>query len=188
MSIYYISDLHLGHDNIIRHCNRPFKNAEEMDKVLIDNWNSVVTDKDDVYILGDFAFRFERGKLEQYLSALKGRKYFILGNHDKEIRKLKHNDQFVWIKDYAEISDNGRRVILSHYPMVEWNGYFRNSIHLYGHIHNNVENQAYKIVAQLQNAYNVGADILDFTPQTLDDVIKYNNEFVKTYRNIFFGS
>ncbi len=177
MSNFYIADTHFGHDNIIRLCNRPFKNAEEMDKVLIENWNSVVTDKDDVYILGDFAYRFEQGKLQQYLESLKGRKYMILGNHDKDIRRNAHNDAFVWVKDYADISDNGRRVILSHYPMVEWNGFFRGSIHLYGHIHNNVDNAAYSIMSKIANAYNVGADILDYTPRTLDEVISYNEKF-----------
>ena len=177
MSNFYISDTHFGHDNIIRLCNRPFKNAEEMDETLIKNWNSVVTDKDDVYILGDFAYRFEQGKLQHYLESLNGRKYMILGNHDKDIRRNAHKDAFVWVKDYADISDNGRRVILSHYPMVEWNGFFRGSIHLYGHIHNNVNNQAYKIMRNIENAYNVGVDILGYMPQKLEQVIELNKQF-----------
>lgn len=183
MSIFYISDLHLGHDNIIRMCHRPFANSEEMDKTLIANWNSVVTDKDEVYILGDFAYRFEQGKLQQYLKELKGKKYMILGNHDKDIRRNAQKDAFEWVRDYAEINDNGTRVILSHYPMVEWNGYFRGSVHLYGHIHNNVDNAAFRIMSTLENAYNVGADILDFTPRTLEEVIKYNYRFVKNQKH-----
>ena len=70
-----------------------------------------------------------------------------------------------------------KKVILSHYPMVEWNGFFRGSIHLYGHIHNNIQNNAYKIMENIDNAYNVGADILDFTPKTLSEVIQYNTKF-----------
>ena len=101
----------------------------------------------------------------------------ILGNHDKDIRRNAHKDAFVWVKDYADISDNGRRVILSHYPMVEWNGFFRGSIHLYGHIHNNVNNQAYKIMRNIENAYNVGVDILGYMPQKLEQVIEFNNQF-----------
>ncbi len=181
MSNFYIADTHFGHSNILKFCHRPFANTDEMDKALIENWNSVVTDKDDVYILGDFAYRFERGKLQHYLESLKGRKYMILGNHDKDIRRDAQRDAFVWVKDYADINDNGRRVILSHYPMVEWNGFFRGSIHLYGHIHNNVDNQAYKIMRGIENAYNVGVDILGFTPQTLDNVIRLNKQFNSTH-------
>ena len=67
--------------------------------------------------------------------------------------------------------------------MVEWNGYFRSSVHLYGHIHNNVDNAAFRIMSTLENAYNVGADILDFTPRTLEEVIKYNYRFVKNQKH-----
>ena len=65
--------------------------------------------------------------------------------------------------------------------MVEWNGYFRNSIHLYGHIHNNVENNAYKIMRNIDNAYNVGVDIINYMPQRLEDVIKLNKNFMENH-------
>lgn len=58
--IYFTSDLHLGHANVIRHCNRPFSSAEELDEVLIQNWNSRVTNNDTVYILGDLMFRNQK--------------------------------------------------------------------------------------------------------------------------------
>ena len=70
---YFTADLHLGHDNIISFCNRPFKNIEEMDKAIIDNWNSKVTEKDEVWILGDFSYRSVKN-VENYLQKLKGKK------------------------------------------------------------------------------------------------------------------
>ena len=70
--IYYTSDLHLGHSNVIKHCNRPFANADEMDTVLIKNWNDKVSRNDIVYIVGDFLFRAKR-LAEEYLSELKGK-------------------------------------------------------------------------------------------------------------------
>ena len=57
MKTFVISDLHLGHKNIIKLCDRPFKSLEEMDNVIINNWNKVVTDEDIVYVLGDFAYK-----------------------------------------------------------------------------------------------------------------------------------
>ena len=177
MKNFYISDLHFGHFNIIRHCNRPFSSSEEMDKALIDNWNKVVSDNDTVYILGDFCFSKDATK---YLKQLKGKKVLVLGNHDGEISK---NRQYYLksklidkICDYLEIrdviNDKSYKVVMCHYPMIEWNGFFRRSIHLYGHIHNNEGNVSFQIMKNIGNAYNVGADILDFTPRTLAEIVK----------------
>ena len=58
--IFFTSDLHLGHENCIRLCNRPFSSIEEMDETLIENWNHKVTGKDTVYILGDLIYRRRR--------------------------------------------------------------------------------------------------------------------------------
>ena len=172
---YYISDTHFGHDNIIKHSKRPFCDAAEMDREIIKRWNNAVTNKDDIYFLGDFCFKSGNSPKE-YFDRLNGKFHIILGNHDKPIKNFKHN-KIVEKSMYLDINDNGRRVILFHYPITEWNGYFRDSYHLYGHIHNNTENEAYKIMRNIPNAYNVGADILDFAPRTLDEVIEYNKLF-----------
>lgn len=184
---YYIADTHFGHDNIIRLNNRPFRSAEEMDKEIIRRWNSVVKPTDNVYILGDFCYGRQIPAPETYLNRLNGNKYIILGNHDKASamqNAQKHCENIVWVRDYAEITDDcagNQKIVLSHYPMVEWNGYFRQSIHLYGHIHNNTDNPSYRIMSQIPNAYNVGVDILDFTPRTLKEVIAYNRSFNQTH-------
>ena len=170
---YYIADTHFGHANIIHLCNRPFQNVDEMDDVLIKNWNSRVTKKDTVYILGDFAFK-SKSPLE-YFNQLNGKKVVILGNHDTDMRKHPEKYSNIEIYNYLEISDQIKdqtyRLILFHYPLAEWNGFFRNSIHLYGHIHNSV-NETKTIMDKIPNAYNVGADVLGFTPRTLKEIIK----------------
>ena len=79
---YYIADLHFGHRNIISLCNRPFDNVKEMNQKLIKNWNSVVNDKDNVYIVGDLFFKFQ--DIENILASLKGKKRLIIGNHDTD--------------------------------------------------------------------------------------------------------
>lgn len=174
---YFISDLHFGHYNIIRLCHRPFESVEEMNETLIRNWNSVVSPEDHVYVLGDLCYH-SAYNVEYFLRQLKGHKYLIIGNHDKAF-KDRHFDKkdLIWAKDYMELHDGEHKIVLSHYPMVEWNGSFRGAIHLYGHIHNNTTNPAYRIMSQIDNAYNVGADILDFIPRTLDEVITYNERF-----------
>ena len=85
--IFFTSDLHLGHANIIRLCNRPFSNVEEMDETIINNWNSVVTDNDDVYILGDFSYKSENPI--SYLKKLNlPHKVVPVGRLDKESEGL----------------------------------------------------------------------------------------------------
>lgn len=174
MKNYYISDLHLGHYNIIKLCNRPFSSVEEMDETIINNWNSVVKDTDTVYIGGDFCFKSAKDPVE-YLKQLRGHKVLCIGNHDTSLLKnpsaRKYFDQ---IKDIINITDGDNRIVLCHYPMVEWDGFFRNSIHLYGHIHNNTSNDTYDIVKNIPNCYNIGADVLGFTPRTLDEIIALN--------------
>ena len=80
--IYFTADHHFGHQNIIKHCNRPFGSVEEMDEELIMLWNKSVREKDIVYILGDLLFRNATSS-EEYLEKLNGKKYLIVGNHDK---------------------------------------------------------------------------------------------------------
>lgn len=167
---YYIADLHLGHDNIRRLSNRPFDSVEEMDKTLISNWNSVVTDNDDVYILGDFSYK--GGNPLNYLKQLKGKKHLIKGNHDSSM--LKNPDCrrcFEEINDIQDICDNGTWIVLCHYPMVEWNGYYRNALHFYGHVHNTFHNETTTYASRMKNAYNVGVDVIGFIPKTLQQII-----------------
>ena len=75
---YYIADLHLGHENVLRHDGRPFENAGQMNAELIRRWNDRVSDSDHVYILGDFAWKNSLGL--EVLRQLAGHKFFILGN------------------------------------------------------------------------------------------------------------
>lgn len=118
---YYIADLHLGHSNIIKLSKRPFKTVDEMDETIIKNWNSRVKDNDNVYILGDFAYKTKN--IEEYLKQLQGNKYLIMGNHDKTIIKDKKlRKYFVAIKDILMVEDQKTQIVLCHYPMVEWEG------------------------------------------------------------------
>lgn len=161
---YYIADSHFGHANIIRLCGRPFRDAEEMNNTMIENWNKVVGKDDDVYIGGDFAFRTEDPV--RIANLLNGSKHLIKGNHDrKNLKNEKFRKCFVEIRDMLEVADEGTRIILCHYPLTEWNGMYRGAWHFFGHIHNN-ENEAQKIMRQIPRAVNIGAELIDYTPRT----------------------
>ena len=79
--IYFIADTHFNHENIIKYCNRPFKNTEEMNEYIIKKWNSVVKSEDIVYHLGDVGFG-TIDELKKLLAKLNGTKILVMGNHD----------------------------------------------------------------------------------------------------------
>jgi len=117
--LFFIADTHFCHSNIIGHCGRPFQNADEMDRALIDNWNSLVTDRDDIYILGDFMYKGKGKDANRIFSKLKGRKYLIKGNHEKYLNDPEFAPEaFVWIKDYYVLKHEGRKIVLFHYPLL----------------------------------------------------------------------
>ena len=169
--IYYTADLHLGHLGIISMCQRPFRNLEEMHRTIIQNWNTRITSEDEVYIVGDVAYRCQIPDLETYLKQLPGHKHLIIGNHDRHnIKSEQFRAYFESITNYAEIRDQKNKVILCHYPILEWNGFFRGTYHIYGHIHNS-QNMANQIMEQLPHAFNAGMDCNGFMPRTLAELI-----------------
>ncbi|MCX4357540.1 MAG: metallophosphoesterase family protein [Oscillospiraceae bacterium] len=171
--IYYTADFHLGHANIIKYGNRPFSDVEEMDNALIANRRAVVKPNDDIYVLGDLMFKCNDP--EAYLKQLTGKIHLIKGNHDTFLKSELLERYFESIDDMTTVADDGRRVFLCHYPLAEWPSYYRNVIHLFGHIHNN-SNEASIIMEMLPNNYNVGVDCIGFTPLTLTQIIKFYGE------------
>ena len=173
---YYISDLHIGHKNILSFDNRPFFDLEDMKQTIIQNWNSVVTSGDDVYVLGDMFWNND--DIAEVLPQLKGNLYLVKGNHDSINTEM--SKRFVWVKDYAEIKDNGRNVVLCHYPIAHWRNADYGTIHLYGHIHAGRDSRPFgeykKLMEKrgmLYECYNVGCMLphMDYTPRTLDEII-----------------
>lgn len=166
---YFTSDLHLGHKNIIEYEDRPWKTVEDMSIGLIRNWNNIVIAKDDVYILGDFAFQnsyMTCEKINEVLKALNGKKHLIIGNHDTYINKQNFNPRyFEEITPYKEIKEDGKFIVLCHYPIESWNGKQYGSIHLHGHTHQPDSRPE-------MNRYNVGCMLYDYTPVTLNDLLE----------------
>ena len=140
---YYISDLHFfcrsQIDNGGRNYDgRPFKTLEEMHKRILTRWNEKITNGDNVYILGDIAMRGKNDQLIALIAQLKGRKVLIQGNHD-DLSDYRLKQVFSTVCDYKELSDSyggkSYKLVLSHYPILMWNGQHKGSILLYGHTH-----------------------------------------------------
>lgn len=175
--IYFTSDLHFGHANIVRFDNRPFKDVEEMDRALIDNWNRKVKDEDTVYILGDISW-YDKEKTKEIFQQLYGKKILIRGNHDR--RNIIPTECFAEIRDYKELKLSGNRnVVLCHYPIVFFNRHHYGAYMLYGHVHNSHEwNMTESHKRELQqldiqcNMFNVGCMVRNYEPVTLDEILK----------------
>lgn len=114
---YYIADLHFSHQNIIQFDKRPYQTIEQMNNDLVKRWNDVITDRDDVYVLGDMFWNTDDAPM--ILQMLKGHIHLIKGNHDKITSDMMH--YFSSISGYAEINDNGNNLILCHYPIMFYN-------------------------------------------------------------------
>ena len=166
--IYFTSDQHFGHANIINMCNRPFKDVEHMNATLIDNWNSVVTEEDEVYILGDLSFKGNVSRINIILRQLLGKKYLIRGNHDKYLDAYQFDkSNYVWVKDYYELDYNNAKLILFHYPIYEWAHFYRKSAHLYGHNH---RPKKPPFEEWGQRSFNVGVDLNEFKPVSIEKI------------------
>lgn len=169
MTIFYTSDTHFGHFNILKHCNRPYADVATMNEDLIQKWNKVVKPEDTVYHLGDFAFR-QTGDLLPTFNRLNGTKYHISGNHDNsQVFDLPWAGKFI----YNEMTDfvDGKKyfVVLMHYPIQEWNGQHKGSIHLHGHIHSTPE---YSSCEKIANRFDVGVDQRNGYPVTLKQLLE----------------
>jgi calcineurin-like phosphoesterase family protein len=143
--IYFSSDQHFGHNNILKYCNRPFDNVHIMDQVIFDNINEVVGYDDTLYILGDFCFKGK--KPIDYRVRINCREvHLILGNHDKR-KDFYPNEStvdmngFSSIQEVKEIIYCNQRIYLSHYPCRSWPASHKGSFMLFGHVHSKLENE-----------------------------------------------
>ena len=175
--IWFTSDLHFGHRNIIRFCKRPWKTTEDMDWNLIQNWNSVIKPDDLVFDLGDFAFA-ANARWKELLSQLNGHHYLILGNHDvlrwpgDKIMEL-----FEGVSHQMILKIDGRTVYLNHYPYLCFGGAWRNPenavYQLFGHVHSgpNCEGaDTDRLVNLFPYQYDVGVDNNNYTPISWEQV------------------
>jgi len=175
--IFFTSDMHINHKNILTLCNRPYPNIDAHDDDIIQRHNSVVTDSDDVWDLGDIAYRCSAEDCFERIKRLNGKRHIIMGNHDKSLRQaykkglLKDminsgkleiiggetaiNDSTLAISKMLTIDNH--KVFISHYAHKTWPGAFRGTIMLYGHSHGNMIESQYK-------SFDIGVDSNGYFP------------------------
>lgn len=169
--IYFTSDLHFDHINVIKYCARPFNDVNEMNETIIKNYNKRVKSNDFCYILGDIMM-YNTEYARECLNRLNGHKYLINGNHD-----FFKNDSviFEWIKDYFKLRWNHKKFILCHYPFVSWDGSEHGSYCLHGHQHNKPEYNIQQRAAGIKR-YDVGVDANEFKPVSIEEIIRFFEE------------
>ena len=142
--IFFTSDTHFGHENIMKYANRPFRDAAHMNEELIKNWNEIISDGDEVYHLGDFAFGTTPEKTKPILDRLNGKIYLLEGNHEKCVTRKSYNrDRFEWIKDkfILKFTEDGVKymITLEHCAGRVWFSSHHGSWLCYGHSHDSLD-------------------------------------------------
>lgn len=170
--IYFTSDWHLYHKNILKYDKRPFLTIHEMNKTIIENHR--VLDKDDhLFYLGDLTFKMS-DDLDNMLRSLSCHKYFIYGNHDQLVSHSYLSKYFDRIYDgYCELGIREQLIVMSHYPMFEWNKGHRGSWHLFGHTHGNDKNNPN---IGKRKTMNVGVMLNDYKPFSYLDIEEKMNK------------
>lgn len=135
--IYFTSDLHLGHANAIKYMGRPFSDVDEMNQALISNINSSVGVDDELWILGDFAYKTSIESTYKLRNQIHCKSvHLVTGNHDRDYSGC---SIFQSVQDYKELKTMYGKIILFHYPILEWNAAHYGTAHLHGHIHSTGE-------------------------------------------------
>ena len=191
--VLFTSDLHFGHENILRFDNRPFSTTDEMDAELIRRWNAKVCKGDLVYVLGDMIWKSKNDEAFRIIQSLNGQIILIRGNHDRFLSNSKAKNALAAVKDYDEINvalEDGsmRRCVLSHNFIPMYNGHRYQGIHLHGHSHFSDEADYEIDLAEQLNAmgvqnaiYNVGCMYWNYEPVTLDEIIRHGRTIRPNY-------
>lgn len=174
MTTFFTADTHFGHKNIIQHCRRPFSDVDNMTRLLVQNWNEVVTDDDTVYHLGDISF-LNRAKTADIVTQLNGTIHLVRGNHDGA-KGTFYEDLFESVSEFKTIKVDGQSIVLCHYALKVWNNSHHGAWNLHGHSHGNLEDDPHAL------QWDVGVDSNHYYPVSFEtlQVIMAN----KTYKPV----
>jgi calcineurin-like phosphoesterase family protein len=178
MTTFFTADTHFGHAKIIEHSKRPFASIEEMDEMLIQNWNKTVSPKDDVWHLGDFNFKSSKST-HYYRNCLNGHVHIVYGNHDDKYAKRAQliaqrsgHTIFSTEQEVKYLRLNDERITLYHYAQRVWRNSHHGAWHLFGHSHNGLP--------RYHRSMDVGVDACNYTPISFDEIKVYMDTQVFT--------
>lgn len=183
MPVFFTSDQHFGHANVLNYCARPFATIAEHDDTLVARWNARVSDRDVVHVLGDFAL-CRPDHAAEIARQLRGHKHIVWGNHDKRSRRDKrfldcfesHHDLVTVKVQDADAPDGVQCVVLCHFAMKVWDKSHHGAWHLYGHSHGSMPDDPYS------RSLDVGVDCWDYAPVSYDEVKA--KMALKTWRSV----
>lgn len=163
--MWFTSDTHFNHSQIIQRQNRPFEHIAHMHEEMIDRWNQRISPTDTVYVLGDFAYERPDGwDLLKLFKALNGTKHLVIGNHDEQhsnVLRLPWESQHYMLGIKAAKKGKHRWATASHYAMETWRGMSGGALMLHGHSHGTLKRR-------IPFRFDVGADVWDYTPVHFD--------------------
>lgn len=187
MTTWWTSDTHFSHANIIRYCDRPFRDVQEMNEALIEKWNSTVAADDVVYHLGDLALGQEIERQVALTSRLHGDKRLVPGNHDRIAKSFEGRrsaprfwpvyEEAGWriLAEQFEHSIGGHRVVVSHFPYVgdtqDYDRYLpfrpidKGLPIIHGHVHT--------LFAERGRQFNVGVDVRQYAPVPESTILRW---------------
>lgn len=179
--IFFTSDLHFEHRNILNFCHRPYDNIKQMNKELIKNWNNTVSDNDIVFILGDIYWFEGRHECKKLLEQLNGKTIYIVpGNHDKIKTFELLSERFIILDScvtlWVTINNKIKELFLCHFPLATWPHVENGAIHLFGHIHsgplceNRIDIPGKDLILKTGKCYDVGVDNNNFTPIEFQEI------------------
>ena len=170
---FFTSDTHFNHAILIRFCNRPFKDVEQMNEVMITNWNNAISKDDTVFHLGDFCLG-GAAEWTKILDRLNGKIYLIMGNHDLKNIRQGFISRFEHVAMQMRIEIGKKRIYLCHYPFLCFEGSYKDDVwQLFGHVHTRRSNSgidAGRLQYLYPTQYDVGVDNNNFTPVSFGQV------------------
>ncbi len=171
--IWFTSDLHLGHANILRLAGRPWEDVDRMNAALVSAINARVMPGDTLYVLGDFSFKLKRWRALE----LRGRIWcrdvrLVPGNHDKNWADPEVAGAFAVEPELVRLHAGDRPLVLCHYPLMDWPSLRHGAIHLHGHLHAPASYNEWNRRQGLLR-YDVGVDANGYAPVSLDEVLAY---------------
>lgn len=167
--VWFTSDTHFGHKNIIRYCKRPFDSIESMNAELIKRWNAMVAPDDVVYHLGDFSTKLRAEDAQAVLSQLNGTKTLIYGNHDSHWSKTKWlRLGFDEVYDYLTVEIDGRKIGMVHDPAL-FVADSNFNLGLCGHVHTRWKTHIFGNLPIV----NVGVDMWGYYPIDIQQILEY---------------